>query len=509
MHANSRGLVFICMQRLSVQSASQRTCLELQHRASRLRLRLRLRRSKPWGALLVYLLSTVLMIAVSAEGLPSSCTEGGLDAVDSMCPTTSTVLNSEVGGHSLVQSMSVSRRIGAGAVVEESRLPRVANHPKQLLSTLQTRVNSSSPLLAGTDDKSGQNSSGSATLVDLHSAAATPDDKTPVIKEAGMQILMQLVKKGSMLARSAANYSPQAAVTITGSTILIVVVVFITCLTIYILLYFPEMSKLWQASEGNRTRPAMAQPTRLPSRTTLDNRSYVDPRIMMSQPRPLSSSPPLPARPSSALNAPHGDGGISSSEDDDEQETEARFCPDLVVPQHCECILLVPFYTTSSRVAAFDISDMNGSTVLRATTQNPGGSEHSLGTGLWRVFLTSAAGDNLAQCREVRPSISSGSSSGATEFHFLRTGGQYFAKLMSSGQDRYELHTLAGKRLHFWGNFNERAVNVTDDSGRLLATTELHSGSDYGQRFKLRVAPMTDVGLTLCGLLCINKLLES
>lgn len=200
--------------------------------------------------------------------------------------------------------------------------------------------------------------------------------------------------------------------------------------------------------------------------------------------------------------------GMSSS-DDERQMTkriatpsEMQCCPDLVVPQHCECILLLPL-DLGKNLKSFGITDVNGSPVLNASPQaasmmNP-----------WRATVSTATGENLVQCCEARqgPEV---------EFHILRAGGQLFAKLTYSPStdgvgDRYLLTLRSGAVLHFWGNFDNCAVNITDDGNRLLSTTEIGPANfdPEGKYCRLRVAPLADVGLALCGLLCIGQHMTS
>jgi hypothetical protein len=197
--------------------------------------------------------------------------------------------------------------------------------------------------------------------------------------------------------------------------------------------------------------------------------------------------------------------GDYSSDDDEPSKfstggvpSDSQFCPDLVVPQHCECILILPL-DISQAVSAFEVTDVNGSSVLRVVPQPPTAGR------LWRATITSASGELLAQCCEARHQANS---TAASEYHLMRAGGQYFAKLMHSPvQDRYLLTLLSGGVLHFWGNFENRVVNITDDANRLFATTEIGS-ADYdpqGKYCRLRVAPLADVGLALCGLLCVGQ----
>jgi len=200
--------------------------------------------------------------------------------------------------------------------------------------------------------------------------------------------------------------------------------------------------------------------------------------------------------------------GMSSS-DDERQMTkriatpsEMQCCPDLVVPQHCECILLLPLDLGKTH-SSFAITDVNGSPVLNASPQaasmmNP-----------WRATVTTATGEHLVQCCEARQGPEA-------EFHILRAGGQLFAKLTYSPSpdgvgDRYLLTLRSGAVLHFWGNFDNCAVNITDDGNRLLSTTEIGPANfdPEGKYCRLRVAPLADVGLALCGLLCIGQHMTS
>jgi len=216
------------------------------------------------------------------------------------------------------------------------------------------------------------------------------------------------------------------------------------------------------------------------------------------------------------------------------RENEMQFCPDLRVPESCECILVVPVRPLS--LAPFDITDMSGNVVLRAVLKGShtastfslaGGSAMSLGAcgrqsseqgrgsmppgPSWRLLLMTASnagqGDVLAQCCIARSSTGGGA--GPPEFHLLRAQGDFFARLtQNEARDRYVLTTLSGARHRFWGSFDHHAVNIIDDAGDLMATTEACSVDfdSRGQFYRVRVAPMTDVGLVLCSLLCIGHL---
>mmetsp|Transcript_242 Transcript_242/g.546 ORF Transcript_242/g.546 Transcript_242/m.546 type:complete len:404 (+) Transcript_242:84-1295(+) len=204
------------------------------------------------------------------------------------------------------------------------------------------------------------------------------------------------------------------------------------------------------------------------------------------------------------------------------QGKDEDFCPDLLVPLSCECVLLVP---TRARLGHFDVMNTKGDVVLhvvlygsaygRALVQSPRGSlRPSDSSPMLRALpasgghpglvLSTKNGDPLARCVVAAPA-----SGGPPEFQLLRPSGAVYARLSRrAGEDLHVLSVVNGKRLHFWGSFADYAVNVSDDDGKLSATTELCSvefdkSSEY---FRLRVAPLTDVGLVLCSLLCVQCL---
>mmetsp|Transcript_106628 Transcript_106628/g.301599 ORF Transcript_106628/g.301599 Transcript_106628/m.301599 type:complete len:454 (+) Transcript_106628:124-1485(+) len=212
-------------------------------------------------------------------------------------------------------------------------------------------------------------------------------------------------------------------------------------------------------------------------------------------PNPVSASPsPSP----SALNVP-APPELPRDED--------AFCQELVVPPGCECILMVPSRPLGQ--GTFNVTDTSGIAVLSVEPRHePSGSTTSLGgkvlvtsRELQRFVLKTKYGDLLAQCGRVpdKPDVH--------EFHLLRGGGDYYARLTlnEGGRHQHVLVTRAGVRLNFHGSMRDHAIDVTDDSGGFFATTEVQNLHSY----KLRVAPLVDVGLVLCGLLCIGHLKQS
>lgn len=202
-----------------------------------------------------------------------------------------------------------------------------------------------------------------------------------------------------------------------------------------------------------------------------------------------------------SVNVPQNRAGMVDSSEDElhrrasEREQEG-FCPDLVVPQQCECILVVPVYAPEGK---FNICDMNGRDVLKAYTQKQG---QGL---LWQLHLQTAAGESLARCIEVR------SNTGTHEFHILDGKGKHFATLTQKQVQNtlsFELTTQNGFKLHFYGNFQTQAVNVTDEDESLLATTAPCTVGNDDKYYTLRVAPLANVGHSLCALLCIGETLR-
>lgn len=218
---------------------------------------------------------------------------------------------------------------------------------------------------------------------------------------------------------------------------------------------------------------------------------------------------------------------------------EAEFCPDLVVPKNCECVLLVPIRPVSS--GPYDVCDPNGQVVLRVVpksntmhatsswasfapvARNAGGllktfssaslrasaaqwQSGSMGSS-WHLQLITGNGDLLGQSC-ICPSRTSDANAGSqVEFKMLRADGTAYATLQRSAQDNFQLVT-SSKKIHFWGSFDHHAVNITDDVGKLLATTELCAAAfdPSGEYFRLRAAPLVDVGLLLCSLICIDHM---
>lgn len=190
-----------------------------------------------------------------------------------------------------------------------------------------------------------------------------------------------------------------------------------------------------------------------------------------------------------------------------------QFCPELVVPQICECALVIPVGSATS----FSITDARGVVVLRVTTSRSSAAPSS--SALSSAFALSAA-QAVGTMTLTTPDGSAlglicpaGSTLGeapslSSAFHLLRSGGEFFAQLTMIEDARYQLATLGGKRMNFLGSFTDHSVTVTEEGRGLVATTELCS-VDFdpsGEYYKLLVAPATDVGLVLLSILAVDRL---
>jgi len=292
-------------------------------------------------------------------------------------------------------------------------------------------------------------------------------------------------------ASSAASSKHEARATSSGIVILALLLSICLCGVLW-KVSRPEPALKFPLSNHPTYHPASAQRLSPIISTT---RSPGAASVQVGEPRHLTGA---------RLSSPStiGAGVVDFSSEDETNIARAEdghgFCPDLVVPQQCECILVVPVYAP---LGNFNICDMNGRTVLQAFTQIEGQGH------LWQLHLQTVADrQTLARCIEVR------SPSGSVEFRILDAKGMAFATLKQvQGQQRFELTTTQnGFKLYFYGNFQTQAINVTDEDDSLLATTE-PCGMDFDQTgiyYRLRVAPLANVGHSLCALLCIGQILR-
>jgi hypothetical protein len=190
-------------------------------------------------------------------------------------------------------------------------------------------------------------------------------------------------------------------------------------------------------------------------------------------------------------------GADTASSGEDYDAGDLQFCPDLIVPARSECVLALPLDKPWSR-SSFPVCDMGGKIVLIV--------QPALVGNLW---ISTVATENrvvLAKCQETR------SPEDANVFELMREGKKCWGKMVYKHEDERYLITPShgGVVWHFWGKFDSYVINITDQTNRLFATTELGPVEfQSGSHVLLRVAPETDVGLALCGLLCIRQHMEN
>lgn len=201
------------------------------------------------------------------------------------------------------------------------------------------------------------------------------------------------------------------------------------------------------------------------------------------------------------IDEEHGSSGGVDAND----EAEVTFCPDLIVPRDRECVLFVPELSEAAKSDEVVFKDANGEAVLRAAAATSSQksfmsfNSQSSSSSVWKVSLATASGTTLAQCCEAP--------GGGKEYQLLGPKGELFGTLSKNDErDAYILNTSCGRHFRFWGNFDEQAINVTSDKGRLLATSEV-SEPDFdktGNFIRLRIFPLVDAGIVLCSMLCIS-----
>eukprot|EP00931_Biecheleriopsis_adriatica_P011080 TRINITY_DN112158_c0_g1_i1.p1 TRINITY_DN112158_c0_g1~~TRINITY_DN112158_c0_g1_i1.p1 ORF type:complete len:541 (+),score=61.78 TRINITY_DN112158_c0_g1_i1:32-1624(+) len=181
-----------------------------------------------------------------------------------------------------------------------------------------------------------------------------------------------------------------------------------------------------------------------------------------------------------------------------------HFCPDLVVPAGCECILLMPTKLRGSETQ--HITDSNGSIVLSVTGSDTGPSV--------RRKLVAGSNVTLAECGRAQSSLP-GNTLSVIDFELISASGEVWAQMSykprQGGKDRCVIATKHKQQLHIVGSVRSNALNMTDAQGSFLATTEPVAeqgplGEPPGSICRLRVAPLADMGLVLCTLICLQHL---
>eukprot|EP00438_Fugacium_kawagutii_P017354 Skav201534 [mRNA] locus=scaffold1616:79093:79848:+ [translate_table: standard] len=183
---------------------------------------------------------------------------------------------------------------------------------------------------------------------------------------------------------------------------------------------------------------------------------------------------------------------------------ELQFTPGLVVPEGCECVLLI--CSKPKRGMTYDVIDSGGGVVLRMEDTE---------AALPKRKLLTTSKVLLGQCVRTQQSFPSQTSlNSEITFEISNANHAVYAKLTyeprQGRDDKVFIETVSQKFLLI-GSIQHQTLNLTDLCGRLLATTEPVTqqgprGEPPGSLLRLRVAPLADVGLILCCLMCVQHI---
>jgi len=189
-------------------------------------------------------------------------------------------------------------------------------------------------------------------------------------------------------------------------------------------------------------------------------------------------------------------------------------CPDLMVPDRMEFVFAVrEVVNTARQQISFSIVDLRGQPLSHIIVNESGphcGIHLQMLDGTPLAWIrTECLHDQPSRCLTTGRSKEPGPGPGSVEV--CRPSGEVFctvAKDEGIPCYRYVLRSKTWQRLYtYYGNFRQKAVNVTNSSGQLVCTSERCAMEfDAASHYQVRVAPQTDAGLLLCGLLAIDKL---
>lgn len=220
--------------------------------------------------------------------------------------------------------------------------------------------------------------------------------------------------------------------------------------------------------------------------------------------RPSTMPGTLPERPTRKEKQDRaGDrykGASSGSSGTGTPERRKNLCPSLVVPSGAEFVFAVQqLINTSRQDTSFDIVDLKGTPLSRVVIAEKGSNATSPSIFLQTMLKLPLASVSTSQWHLGNGGI----------LTINRASGSVFGKVekeQSSGRYVIKHHT-GQKLLTFHGDFREKAVNVMSSTGQLVGATErCIVDFDEASHYQVRVAPNTDAGLVICGLLAIDKL---
>lgn len=201
-------------------------------------------------------------------------------------------------------------------------------------------------------------------------------------------------------------------------------------------------------------------------------------------------------------------------------EDNSYLCSELVVPEDCECSLVIPARPLWQ--GPLEVTDLDGGTVLLQVISNDeawvrlllnggevGGQDPVVpeAARMERLLtLLTPQGSVLTYC------CANSGPGQPLEIAMLRAGeGQPFATLAIAGRHEYVISTKAGKTFRFIpGSSMACRFDILDEGNRKCATSRMLT-SEFdarGECYCAQTAPLTDVGLLLCGMLCACNVLE-
>jgi len=189
-------------------------------------------------------------------------------------------------------------------------------------------------------------------------------------------------------------------------------------------------------------------------------------------------------------------------------------CPDLVVPEGMEFVFAVrEVLNTARQQISFSVVDLRGQPLSHIIVNESGphcGVHLQMLDGTPLAWIrTECLYERSSRCLTTARGREQGTGWGSIDI--CRPSGEVFCTVAKDADIpcyRYVLRNKAWQRLFtYYGNFRQKAVNVTNASGQLVCTSErCVMDFDEAPHYQVRVAPLTDAGLLLCGLLAIDKL---
>lgn len=191
-----------------------------------------------------------------------------------------------------------------------------------------------------------------------------------------------------------------------------------------------------------------------------------------------------------------------------------HLCPELVVPEASECVLLVPQLSAFDAIdvsSVFVINDARGVPVFDASFAPDVQPSSAAEPGFRRRLLLSSTtqGDDFdsavfAYLREPPGRMRSGKAPHELQVcHFSDTVFGQLAPHSQGGRGSYSVTTALGRRTIFSPGQPPAIMHAADERGRLLAVVKSVKGET---RYSVTIGPMVDAGLVVLSLMGIDWL---